>query len=134
MPAIAENSSSRHIIHGNNLASIFGENESNLQDLMNSFGGGSSSIFGFGGGFNANRGSLERIEEAKLQQNVAGSSMGGSDRLTRDFLGVGEIVRSMSGGFSQREQQNHHSQQQSLEMGSLDSETAPSSQSFGNFQ
>lgn len=135
-------------------SSIFGENENHLQDLMNSFAGGSSSIFGSGsgglnafGGFDANRGNLERMEEPKtstLHQNISSVSMGGSDRLTRDFLGVGEIVRSMSGGFSQRDQQNHHHHHhhhQSLELaGSLDSESnaAPSSQSFGggggNFQ
>ncbi|KAF3431009.1 hypothetical protein FNV43_RR25739 [Rhamnella rubrinervis] len=133
-------------------SSIFGENENHLQDLMNSFAGGNSSIFGSGsgglnsfGGFDANRGNLERMEDPKtstLHQNLPTVSMGGSDRLTRDFLGVGEIVRSMSGGFSQRDQQNHHHHhQQSLEMaGSLDSDSnaAPSSQSFGggggNFQ
>ncbi|KAH7515456.1 hypothetical protein FEM48_Zijuj10G0028200 [Ziziphus jujuba var. spinosa] len=134
-----ESSGSRPIVPGN-FCGMFGDNDNNLQDLMNSFAGGSSSIFGsaFGGGFDANRGNLERMEEGKLHHNVT-VSIGGSDRLTRDFLGVGEIVRNMSGGFGQREQQNRHSQQQSLEMGSLDPEPgAPSSQSFGgaagNFQ
>ncbi|GMY18054.1 Zinc finger protein MAGPIE [Fagus crenata] len=129
-----------------NLTSMFGENENHFQDLMNSFASGNSpSIFGTGsggglskyGGYDGNsRTSLELMEEPKLHQNLSG---GGSDRLTRDFLGVGQIVRSMS-GVSQREQhqpQQHHG----IDMSSLDSErnnnTAPSSQSFGgggNFQ
>ncbi|XP_074294284.1 protein indeterminate-domain 4, chloroplastic-like isoform X2 [Silene latifolia] len=46
----------------------------------------------------------------------SGLGTGTSDRLTRDFLGVGEIVRSMSGGgFAAREQ--HH---QGISMGNLD--------------
>ncbi|KAE9450829.1 hypothetical protein C3L33_17273, partial [Rhododendron williamsianum] len=122
-----------------NFSGVFGENnENNLQDLMNSLaGGGGSNIFGgvnnaFGGseqessygGYNANRTSME---QAQTQPKF-------SDSLTRDFLGVGEIVRSMSssggggggggGGF---------------DMSSLDSErkaAQPKSQAFGegNFQ
>ncbi|KAK0574805.1 hypothetical protein LWI29_029389 [Acer saccharum] len=94
-----------------NFSGIFGsENDNNLQDLMNSFASGnSSSIFGGGsgggevnnaytttsghaqenntyGGFNANKNSME----PKLHQNLNISS-GGSDRTTRDFLGVGQI-------------------------------------------
>ncbi|KAK9275620.1 hypothetical protein L1049_022887 [Liquidambar formosana] len=138
---------------GANFGSIFGENENHLQDLMNSLagGGGSSSIFGgvntFSGheqentygGYSANR---NNIDDPKLNQNLS-VSIGGSDRLTRDFLGVGQIVRSMSGGgFSQREQQQKQQQQHqqsAIGMSSLDSErniTAPTSQPFGggNFQ
>eukprot|EP00262_Sarcandra_glabra_P009714 TRINITY_DN2423_c1_g1_i1.p1 TRINITY_DN2423_c1_g1~~TRINITY_DN2423_c1_g1_i1.p1 ORF type:complete len:603 (-),score=91.53 TRINITY_DN2423_c1_g1_i1:104-1912(-) len=113
------------------------ENETHLQDLMNSLANGGSTIFSGGsggvatfggsctsggpeqepgfGGFdrmpmdqhhhNAN---LCNIDEAKLHQNLAGNIGGGSDRLTRDFLGVGGMVRSMGGGISQREQQQHH--------------------------
>lgn len=122
-----------------NFSGVFSENnENNLQDLMNSLaGGGGSNIFGgvnnaFGGseqessygGYNANRTSME---QAQTQPKF-------SDSLTRDFLGVGEIVRSMSssggggggggGGF---------------DMSSLDSErkaAQPKSQAFGegNFQ
>ncbi|PRQ41325.1 putative transcription factor C2H2 family [Rosa chinensis] len=107
-----------------NLGGIFGggsENENNLQDLMNSFAaGGSSSIFGsgsFGSGFH----DVASRDEPKLP---AVSIVAGSDRLTRDFLGVGQIVRSMSGG--QQQTQIEH-------MSSLDSESnaAPSTQSFG---
>ncbi|XP_010270755.1 PREDICTED: protein indeterminate-domain 5, chloroplastic-like [Nelumbo nucifera] len=133
------------------------ENENNFQDLMNSLANGGSSIFGSGsggvpgfggnctsggheqeasfGGFNANRISLDQhhhstnlcnMDESKLHQNLA-VSIGGSDRLTRDFLGVGGMVRSMSGGIPQREQ--HHG----LDISSLDSEmkSATSNRPFG---
>lgn len=131
------------------------DNETQLQDLMNSLTNGSSSIFGggsggvapFGGGctpeqetcfgsFNAGRVSLEQqhhnshlsnLDQAKLHQNFA-ASMGGSDRLTRDFLGVGGMVRSMSGALSQRDQ--HHG----IDFASLDSQmksAASATRSFG---
>lgn len=136
--------SSKPIVPGS-FGSIFGENENHLQDLMNSFaagGGSSSSIFAGGsGGLNAFGGIEQEPKTSTLHRNLSSVSMGASDRLTRDFLGVGEIVRSMGGGFSPRDHQNNHPQQQSLEMaGSMDSEgnAAPSSQSFGggggNFQ
>ena len=150
-----------------NFGGVFGDNESHLQDLMNSLGGGSSSIFGGGGnaysghenenpygGFNPNRPSLEQqqqqqqqqpppqrhspsfcnMDEMKLHQNLTGN-MGGSDRLTRDFLGVGQMVRTISGGgFSQRDLPPP-----GINMGTLDSErnsSTQTSQAFGggNFQ
>ncbi|CBI27514.3 unnamed protein product, partial [Vitis vinifera] len=82
------NAKSDRPLVGPNFGGVFGENESHLQDLMNSLGGGSSSIFGGGSG--------------GLHQNLT-ANMGGSDRLTRDFLGVGQMVRTISGGFSQRD-------------------------------
>ncbi|XP_068639716.1 protein indeterminate-domain 5, chloroplastic-like [Aristolochia californica] len=132
------------------------ENETHLQDLMNSLANGGSNIFGgssggmstFGGNcssggheqdaafgtFNAGRISVEQqhqnlcnMDETKLHQNLT-VSIGGSDRLTRDFLGVGGMVRSIGGGISQREQ--HHG----LDIGSLDSEmksASGGSRSFG---
>ncbi|KAF8389614.1 hypothetical protein HHK36_024133 [Tetracentron sinense] len=138
------------------------ENENHLQDLINSLANGNSSIFGGGhggvntfgasstsggheqetsfGGFNGNRISLEQhqansnlcdIDEAKLHQNLA-ASMGVSDGLTRDFLGVGGVIRSMSGRIPQREQH------QSIDISSLNSEkkSAAANRSFGggNFQ
>ncbi|PON52442.1 TFIIH C1-like domain containing protein [Trema orientale] len=85
---------------------LFGaeNDQNNLQDLMNSFAAaGNSSMFGgnaFGGYEAANRGNLDH-QEQKLQANSGGgiaamsNNIGsGSDRLTRDFLGVGQIVRS----------------------------------------
>ncbi|KAJ4960093.1 hypothetical protein NE237_020003 [Protea cynaroides] len=108
------------------------ENENHLQDLMNSLANVGSSIFGaasrgvpnFGvnctsggheqetnfNGFNDNFG---KMDEPKLHQNLA-VSLGRSDGLTRDFLGVGGMVRSMGGGLSQKEQ--HHG----IDIGSLD--------------
>ncbi|XP_043715255.1 protein indeterminate-domain 4, chloroplastic-like [Telopea speciosissima] len=97
------------------------ENENHLQDLMNSLANGGSSIFGHEqetsfGGFNPNRMSLEQhhhntnfgnMDEPKLHQNLT-VNLGGSDRLTRDFLGVGGMVRNIGGGgLSQRDQQHH---------------------------
>ncbi|KAF2305748.1 hypothetical protein GH714_007994 [Hevea brasiliensis] len=127
-----------------NFGGLFNENDNNLHDLMNSFATGNSSLFASGHGQeNPHSGNMD---EAKLHQGL-NMSIGGSDRLTRDFLGVGQIVRSMSGGFSRRE--NHQQQQQQQEAApqpgidmssSLDSErniTAQTGQSFGgngNFQ
>ncbi|TQD71957.1 hypothetical protein C1H46_042519 [Malus baccata] len=131
------------------LGGMFGSDQtdqSHLQDLMNSFasGGGGSSIFGNTafGGYDASENRAISMEDTKLQQQNIGLSNigGGSDRLTRDFLGVGQVVRSMSGGFShQRSEQQHGGVEM---MSSLDSESnaaaaAPSTQSFGgggNFQ
>ncbi|XP_059649819.1 protein indeterminate-domain 5, chloroplastic-like [Cornus florida] len=88
------------------------ENENQFQGLMNSLANGSSSIFGSGneqdhnsfGGFNES--TMSSGESNKLHQNFK-VGMGGSDRLTLDFLGVGGgMVRKMGGGFAQREQQN----------------------------
>ena len=142
--------SERQVVPGG-LSSMFGENnENHFQDLMNSFTSGNSSIFGSKfGPYDTNRTNLELMDQEpnnKPNQNLSGGGGGsGSDRLTRDFLGVGQIVRSMS-GVSQRDQQQRRQQQQQqqqqqhgLDMSSLDSDrnTAPSSQSFGgggNFQ
>ncbi|XVE91897.1 hypothetical protein REPUB_Repub01dG0050900 [Reevesia pubescens] len=97
------------------------ENDSNLQGLMNSLANGNSSIFratGHGqdhsnfGGFNGSGMTLDQqsnnanfcnVNEAKLHQNLA-ASIGGTDKLTLDFLGVGGMVRNIGGGFSQRDQ------------------------------
>ncbi|MQM21565.1 hypothetical protein Taro_054607 [Colocasia esculenta] len=135
------------------------ENEAQLQDLMNSLANGGAGVFGGGsgvpgaaaaafggsctgggheqeaafGGFDPN---LCSMDEAKMlhQQNPSMGSIGGSDRLTRDFLGVGSMVRSMSNGMPQREQQHHHG----IDIGSLGSEmkSASTSRSFagGNLQ
>ncbi|XP_050232708.1 protein indeterminate-domain 5, chloroplastic isoform X2 [Mercurialis annua] len=106
-----------------NYGGMFNEaDQNNLHDLMNSYAG-NSSIFGHGQENPYNGGNLE---EPKMHQGL-NVSMGGSDRLTRDFLGVGQIVRSMSGGFSQRDKQQQPPQQQQqhgIDMGgsSLESE------------
>ncbi|XWS22904.1 hypothetical protein CRYUN_Cryun29cG0075800 [Craigia yunnanensis] len=99
-------SSSSTGIKSSNFCGILGDSTgNNLHELMNSIASGNSSNFGSGsGGVNAystgygqenpyiNRSSME--QEKKQQQNL-NVSVGG---LTRDFLGVGQIVRSMSGG------------------------------------
>lgn len=120
------------------------QSNSNLQDLMNSFAvGGNSSIFegGSSGGFSV--AGFEAYDHGNNKEPkvhaMSSSSIGGSDRLTRDFLGVGQIVRSMSGsgGVSQRE---HGFNLSSLEAerNNNNNNAAPSGQSFGggggNFQ
>lgn len=118
---------------GENLRSQL-ESETHFQDLMNSLTNGSSCMFGGGsggvatfdgpeqetgfGGFNSSRVSLEQ------QHNLA-ASLGGSDGLTRDFLGVGGITRSMSGAMSQRGK--HHG----IDYGSFDSELKSANRPFG---
>ncbi|TQD87245.1 hypothetical protein C1H46_027207 [Malus baccata] len=130
------------------LGRMFGSDQtdqSHLQDLMNSFasGGGGSSIFGNAafGRYDASANRAINMEDAKLQQHIGLNNIGGgSDRLTRDFLGVGQVVRSMSGGFSHQRSEQQHGGMEMLS--SLDSESnaaaaAPSTQSFGgggNFQ
>ncbi|KAA8529928.1 hypothetical protein F0562_034468 [Nyssa sinensis] len=128
---------------GENLSSHT-ENENQLQGLMNSLANGSSSIFGSGNeednsfcGFNENVITLERqgnntkfcnIDETKLRQNFT-VSIGGPDRLTLDFLGVGGgMVRNMggTGGLSQRDRND-------IDMTSLDQniKSAQTSHMFG---
>ncbi|XP_061364725.1 protein indeterminate-domain 5, chloroplastic-like [Gastrolobium bilobum] len=125
-----------------NYGNIFGGNEqSNLQDLMNSFAAsGNSSIFetGSSGGLTGFEAYDHNNNTNRDPNKLQSMNIGGSDRLTRDFLGVGQIVRSMSGsgGVSQREQQQQHG----FSLSTLEAErnaTAPSGQSFrggGNFQ
>ncbi|XP_010904556.1 protein indeterminate-domain 4, chloroplastic [Elaeis guineensis] len=121
------------------------ENETRLQDLMNSLANGNAGLFGGSGGVAAFAGScttggheqqaggiggfnsgLCNMDEAKFQHNISPGNLGGSDGLTRDFLGVGNMVRSMGGGLSQRGR--HHG----IDISSMDHEmkSATSSQSF----
>ncbi|MQL78475.1 hypothetical protein Taro_010918 [Colocasia esculenta] len=99
------------------------ENEVHFQDLMNSLASGNPGMFGGSSGgvaaflgasgsggheqdaaFCGYNPSLCNMDAAKLQKNLSSvGSMGGSDRLTRDFLGVGSMVRSMGSDMSQRE-------------------------------
>ncbi|KAJ6799566.1 uncharacterized protein M6B38_206290 [Iris pallida] len=88
------------------------ENEAHIHDLMNSLANGSAGIFGGPeqenvrfGGFNAD-GSIGGMDaEARFRHSMSsvGSNIGASDGLTRDFLGVGSMVRGMGG-----EQHHHH--------------------------
>ncbi|KAF2305728.1 hypothetical protein GH714_007846 [Hevea brasiliensis] len=68
-----------------NFGGLFNENDNNLHDLMNSFATGNSSLFASGHGQeNPHSGNMD---EAKLHQGL-NMSIGGSDRLTRIFLGL----------------------------------------------
>ncbi|KAK8537349.1 hypothetical protein V6N13_042281 [Hibiscus sabdariffa] len=129
---------------GETLRSQMENDNNNLQGLMNSLANGNSSIFGasshgqdqsnFVGGFTGSGMQVEHhgsntnfsnVNEAnKLHQNLA-ASIGGTDKLTLDFLGVGEMVRNMGGAG-----------QHGLNIGSLNSEMNSSaeatSQQFGS--
>ncbi|GMH24478.1 hypothetical protein Nepgr_026321 [Nepenthes gracilis] len=110
--------------------SVHDRNESShLQHLMNSFAGGSnSSLSGFSGGYDVNN-------NTNASTNSKGS-FASCDMLTRDFLGVGEIVRSMNtseNGQWQKEQQQLHGGIDIISSSSMDSErniTVPTSQAF----
>ncbi|XP_059649818.1 protein indeterminate-domain 5, chloroplastic isoform X2 [Cornus florida] len=126
-----------------NFSGLFGDNhESNINNLMNSLAGGTgSNIFAGGsGGVNVNAYGGLSLEQSSQNnhspsfRNMDQPKVGGSDGLTRDFLGVGEIVRSMSGsGYSQRHNQQQQ-QQHGIDLSSLDSErkAAPKRQCFGD--
>ncbi|URE34142.1 Zinc finger protein [Musa troglodytarum] len=80
------------------------EDETQFQGLMSSLATGN--ITGsFGGG-----------TESKLPGDPSATGRGASDRLTRDFLGVGSMMRNMGRGIARREQ---HS---GMDMDELDSE------------
>ncbi|KAL2324848.1 hypothetical protein Fmac_023906 [Flemingia macrophylla] len=85
----------------------------NLHGLMNSMANGNTSLFGNMQGNENNLYGFHNMDESnnKLPHNL-NVNFGDSDKLTLDFLGVGGMVRNMSGGFSQREQQQQqqHSQ------------------------
>lgn len=126
------------------------ENETHLQDLMNSLAHGGVGVFGGGpggggafggsctgggheheavfGGFYPNLCNMDAASKLRNSMSMGGS-MGGSDRLTRDFLGVGSMVRSMGSEVSQRDP--HHPVDISSEM-----KSPPASRSFsgGNLQ
>lgn len=108
---------------GTKMASIFKlpgfnseENENdmiqthNINDIMNSFANGNSTMFGGNSmGFSLNSGSNIDHDRGKFGANI-------SDGLTRDFLGVGGIMRNLGGGgITQRDVQQHQQQQLDLE-------------------
>ncbi|URD81827.1 zinc finger protein [Musa troglodytarum] len=68
------------------------ENEAHLQNLMQQQAGG----------FRALDTGLCVMDETKFDPSGA-RNLGGSDQLTRDFLGVGSMVRSISSGVTRRE-------------------------------
>ncbi|URD98767.1 zinc finger protein [Musa troglodytarum] len=95
------------------------ENETHIQHLMNSLAsGGINGLFGTSTGMAAFEGSCTTTGGRHGQENTGfgtfngnmrnlnEGNLGGSDGLTRDFLGVGSMVRSLGPVISQREQ--HH--------------------------
>lgn len=100
------------------------ENENHLQDIMNSFANGNSGIFTGGGEQETKFGDYNagfcHIDEGSYHNNG----------LTRDFLGVGSLLRSMGGGISSQREQQHHHQHGVIDIsGSLDTEMKPASSS-----
>ncbi|CAD5182028.1 unnamed protein product [Musa acuminata subsp. malaccensis] len=73
------------------------ENENHFQNLMFSLANGSSGIFGGG---NERETGLGGFGPGLC--NLSSGGMGGADGLTRDFLGVGGVMRSMGAGARQR--------------------------------
>ncbi|URD81840.1 zinc finger protein [Musa troglodytarum] len=67
------------------------ENEAHLQNLMMTLANGGTDLFVGAGG-----------RTTKFDPSGA-RNLGGSDQLTRDFLGVGSMVRSISSGVTRRE-------------------------------
>ena len=93
----------------NNSSKAENDHHHNLQGLMNSIANGNTSLFGSMQGNENNLCGFHNVDESnnnKLPQNLS-VNFGGSDKLTLDFLGVGGMMTNMSGGFSQREQQQH---------------------------
>ncbi|URD81824.1 zinc finger protein [Musa troglodytarum] len=76
------------------------ENEAHLQNLMMTLANGGTDLFA--GGFRALDTGLCVMDETKFDPSGA-RNLGGSDQLTRDFLGVGSMVRSISSGVTRRE-------------------------------
>ncbi|KAG0486285.1 hypothetical protein HPP92_008380 [Vanilla planifolia] len=93
--------------------------ENNFQDIMNSFAGGGSVIFG---------GMPE--QDAKFGDYSAGlrnmdqTGYNQQSGLTRDFLGVGSMLRNVSGGLSSQREQHR-----GLDVGPLDPEIRSASSS-----
>ncbi|URD98365.1 Zinc finger protein [Musa troglodytarum] len=87
----AKNAGSRPVFDGV-------ENESHFQDLVNCLTDETSGILSGGN-----------------QQETGFSGFGATDRLTRDFLGVGSMMRRMGGGLTQRGEQHL-----GIDMASLD--------------
>ncbi|KAJ6792196.1 Uncharacterized protein M6B38_240305 [Iris pallida] len=109
------------------------ENEAHIHDLMNSLANGNAGIFGGAQengfrGFDAGLGgSMGDVGAAKFQRSMSSASSmgGGSDGLTRDFLGLGSMVR-----MSQQREQHHDV---AIDIGSLEPElksTISGAQSF----
>lgn len=112
------------------------ENESHIQNLMNSLAGANPGLFGCTPGdyteqeaaaaaatvaagftgFNARMSNMDDMKFSNNSINVGG--LRESDRLTRDFLGVGGMVRGLGGNGGNMSQREQHAN----EMSSLDSE------------
>lgn len=88
-------------VGGGGFGGLFGENDqNNLHDLLMRDNLMSSPFFGGGDHHHHQTGGTgdhNNNNYGGFNPNKTGLGVGSSDRLTRDFLGVGEIVRSMSG-------------------------------------
>ncbi|KAF3791219.1 indeterminate-domain 5 protein [Nymphaea thermarum] len=123
--------------------------ETHFQEFMNSLVNGSSSMFGgdargidefveYNGSHRMNLqlqhrannvSNLQDSMEGKLHQNggASSSNVAGTDEMTRDFLGVGGMSRGfIGGGFTHRDQQQHHT----MNLVSFDSEMKSLARSY----
>ncbi|XP_039114230.1 protein indeterminate-domain 5, chloroplastic-like isoform X2 [Dioscorea cayenensis subsp. rotundata] len=106
------------------------DSETHFHDLMNTLNNGSNGMFGVSGGLSTFGGNCTGNADQEQVTGFGGISSAGlcnigqSDGvLTRDFLGVGSMVRSMASGINQREQ---HA---GFDIGSLEPEVKPASSS-----
>ncbi|KAF3779063.1 indeterminate-domain 5 protein [Nymphaea thermarum] len=122
--------------------------DTNIQEIMNSLVNGSGSMFRDDGRgvdeYEEYNGSQSRMNlqgtkvsnknaEGKINQNAgaSSSSMGPTDGLTRDFLGVGAMSRGfMGGGFSHRDHHIPQPQQHNMNLVTLDSEMKSLARSY----
>lgn len=91
-----------------------------INEIMNSFANGNSTMFGASMGFETGLCGVD--ERSKFERGLTNSGSI-SDGLTRDFLGVGSIMRGMGGGMQQQ-------QHISLDSEFIKSATSSSSRSF----
>lgn len=97
---------------------------------MNSFAAGFEEACEYNNNNNNNHDGMDHHRgDPKVETMM--SIGGGSDGFTRDFLGVGEIVRNMSGGVSQREQQQQQQRGFNLEAEKNINAAPLTGQSFG---
>ncbi|CAA6655807.1 unnamed protein product [Spirodela intermedia] len=117
------------------------ESETHLQDLMNSLANGNTGMFGGGsrevamtfGGSYGGGGHGQDVAYGGFDPSLCDfGNAEGSDGLTRDFLGVGRMVRTIREGISQREH-NHGVDISLLESG-MNSSSASRSFAGGNLQ
>ncbi|XP_060196377.1 protein indeterminate-domain 5, chloroplastic-like [Lycium barbarum] len=131
---------------GVNFSGVYGHDDSmgggnHLHDLVvNAYGAQEQdhhqNDYGVIGGYNNKVNSYEQPPQKKQMINNFSMEMGSeqANRLTRDFLGVGEIVRSMSGGGFSSSSQQISSLDNNSESRKTQSHRQPFGGATGNYQ